>query len=120
MEKDNKETIFQIISAIATVLALYTKDKYIVIISFITIMTSVFFWYGENIITPLSFLQQETRELRKDLNMRKEIEEVKQQMSIINMRITQTKKGGLDPIWFIIIIGAIIIVMLYLQDKGFI
>lgn len=68
----------------------------------------------------LQIVEKETKELRKDLNMRKEIEEIKRQIMEIKMRLYQNKKAGLDPIWFIIVIGAIIIIMFYLRDKGLI
>ena len=56
----------------------------------------------------------------KDLNMRKEIEEIKIQMLNIQISLKESKKGGMNPFLFIIIVLLLIMAILYLKEKGFI
>jgi hypothetical protein len=120
MEREDKETIFQILSAIAFIVGFYTGDKYVLIISIGIIFLSISFWYRDNLIMPIKLLQEETKMLHKDLNMRKEVEDVKLQLALIKMQLKESKKGGLDPTWFIVVIVIIILIMFYLRDKGLI
>ncbi|MBI5072311.1 hypothetical protein HZA99_00680 [Candidatus Woesearchaeota archaeon] len=118
MEKDNKEIVFEIITVIAAVLGVYFGNEYLFITALVSIFIALWFWYNENIVDPLKVVAMETKELRKDLNMRKEIEELKVQM--FQLKMTQSKKAGINPFLFIILVLLLIMVVLYLKEKGFI
>ena len=120
MEKDNKEIIFEIITVIAAVLGVYFGNEYLFITALVSISIALWFWYNENIVNPFQIVAQETKELRKDLNMRKEIEEIKIQMLNIQISLKESKKGGMNPFLFIIIVLLLIMAILYLKEKGFI
>lgn len=50
--------------------------------------------------------------------MRKEIEDMKVQM--LQLKMTQSKKAGINPFLFIIIVLILIMIVLYLKENGFI
>ncbi len=119
MEKDSKETIVEIITAFLVVISAYTGNQYLIFGTIVSTSISLWFWYDSNITRPIKQLQDETKELHKDLNTRKEIENIKMKMQEILLRI-KDKKAGINPFLFIIILAIIAMIILYLKDKGFI
>ncbi len=120
MDKENKETIIEIITGIMVIVGLYTNNKYVLFFSMLPICISVAFWYNRNVSDPIKSLEEGTKELHKDLNTRKEIENIKIQVMVLKMKLKESKKAGLDPFWFISILAIIAMIVLYLKDKGFI
>ena len=120
MKKDNKEIVFEIITGLIVIVGIYTENKYVLFFSLFPVCVSLWFWYNDNIVYPIKSLEEKTKELYKDLNTRKEIEDMKMKLSELTMIIRENKKGGLNPFLFIMILVLIIIIMMYLRDKGFI
>ncbi|MEK6868281.1 MAG: hypothetical protein AABX98_05670, partial [Nanoarchaeota archaeon] len=77
MEKENKETIVEIITVFIVILTVYTENEYLLLGSIVSISISLWFWYNNNITEPIKQLQNQTSELHKDLNTRKELEELR-------------------------------------------
>ena len=119
MEKDNKETIFEIITIGTIIAGAYSNNKYVIIVAVISLSASLWFWYGNNITNPIQTITSETKELRKDLNMRKELEGIKMKLEILNMQMKQ-KRASINPFLFIIILLLIVMLIMYLKDKGII
>ena len=157
MEKDNKETIVEIITAFLVVIivncfsnrmlsnrkaihllwenwrklsfkdpkinvfpySVYTGNQYLIFGTIVSASISIWFWYESNITKPIQQLQEGIKELHKDLNTRKEIEDMKIKMQEVLLRL-KDKKAGINPFLFIIILAIIAMIILYLKDKGFI
>lgn len=120
MEKDNKELVFESISAMIVIVGIYTQNRYLLFFSFFPVCVSLWFWYNDNVVKPIKCLEEKTKELYKDLNTRKEIESMKMRISELAMIIRENKKGGLNPFLFIMILILIVMIMMYLRDKGLI
>ena len=115
--KNNSETIFQIASGILILLGAIFKSIPIIITGLVPIIISVVVWYRNAVKNPIQELGQEQKELRKDLNMRKEIEEIKRKMEHLTYAL-KNKKGALDPATFLIILIILVVIVLILQEKG--
>ncbi len=118
MEKDNKEIIVDIVTGIMVIVGMYTNNKYILFFSIVPVCVSIGFWYKRNLSNPITILEEKITEISKDLNTRKEIEDIKIQLMVLKMNAN--KKAALNPLWLISILVIIIIIMMYLRDKGFI
>jgi hypothetical protein len=75
--KDNKNILFQILSILLIVGGLIFGNNVVIIGGFIIIVLSGIFWFRDNLIFPIKRLEFEIKNLRKDLNIRKEIEDIK-------------------------------------------
>lgn len=71
MAKDNKEVVFQIISALLLVISLVLGDKFFIFGSVIPIFISIIFWYNDTVKSPIRDLGDKVKSLQKDLNTRK-------------------------------------------------
>lgn len=120
MERDNKETVFEVVSALSIVIGMYTNNQYVLFFSILPLCVTLWYWYENNITKPIDELRGETTELHKDLNMRKEIENIKVNIMEIQYKLKENKKAALNPFLFISLLVIIIIIMMYLRDKGFI
>ena len=118
MEKDNKETIVDIITGVMVIVGIYTNNKYVLFSTIIPICISIGNWYSRNLSEPIVKLELKTEELSKDLNTRKEIENIK--IQIMELKMKESKKAALNPLLLICILVVIIMIMMYLRDKGFI
>lgn len=119
MEEKNKDILFQGIGALIIILGMYTKNEYILLVAGASICIAAWYWYAENLAVPIESLQKEIKDLRKDLNMRKEIEDIRLALYEVK-RMIKNKQGGLNPFLFIILLIVIIMIMMYLRDKGLI
>jgi p-aminobenzoyl-glutamate transporter AbgT len=113
--KDNRDTIFQVITAIVFIAGFYFQNEYILLIAGTPVLVASWYWLHDKIITPINILENKTEELRKDLNTRKEIEDLKMEVTLLKSR-----RGGLNPFLFMVVLIIIAIIMLYLRDIGLI
>lgn len=90
LTKNNKETVFQFFSALTLIVGLFLSNYFIIIGSFVPLVLSIMFWYDDNIKNPIRELRDETRSLRKDLNIRKEIEDIR--IELLDLKNVKNKK----------------------------
>lgn len=119
MEKDNKETIFEVIAVVMSIAGLYTSNRYVIVVGLIGLCVSIWFWYNNNLTNPIEEIRNETKELRKDLNSRKELEEIKMTIELMKLQLGN-KKASINPFLLIIILLLIAMLIMYLKDKGII
>jgi hypothetical protein len=112
--KDNRDTIFQVVTALMLVAGIYLGKQYLLALSCVPIGIALWFWYKDAVTIPIIELRDITKELQKDLNTRKEIEEIKMQLHIIK----NSKKGGMNPFLFLALMGILIALLLYLKEVG--
>ena len=122
MRADNKETLFQILSGVLIITGILFKNIPAIAIGSVPILFSIGFWYKENIQNPLTDLTGMIYRLRQDLNIRKEIEDLKMEILTLKRNADDrqkfNKKGALDPITYLIILALLIFLILILQSQG--
>lgn len=83
MLRDNKETLFQLLSGIIIIAGVFLKSSILMISGVLPVLLSIWFWYRENLNIPIKELEREVKELRKDLNTRKELENIKVRLNLL-------------------------------------
>jgi len=83
MDKDTLEIIFQFLSGLLLVGGITYNYQIATFASIIPIVLSIWFWFQKNISLPIIELQEKINNLQKDLNIRKEYEDLKIKLAII-------------------------------------
>lgn len=91
MYRDNKELIFQILGGVLILGGIFKDLEYLWITGLIPIVISIILWVNDNIISPIKENNKEIQSLKKDLNTRKEIENIKIQLIEIKNEIKNKK-----------------------------
>lgn len=129
MASKDKETIFQVMTGMIAVFGIWTGNQYALILSLISLSVSIIFWYQDNVSEPLKELKDSISALREDLNTQKEIESIR--MDIVKnaerikvcmadrwQSLQKDRRGALDPATFIILLLVILMIILYIKQKG--
>lgn len=81
MNKSNEEAIFQLMSVLLIMAGILFDNRFVLIASLIPLATAIWFWYDNTIRNPLKKVQDEIKEIHKDLNTRKELEDIRIRLS---------------------------------------
>lgn len=115
--QDNRITIFQILSAVAFIGGVLLGDAFSIIAGIIPVLLSMIFWYQDKINHPIKMLADGLNGLRKDLNIRKELEDIR--LDLVGLKnMIKNRRGALDPGTFVIVLLLIVLLILYLKRQG--
>lgn len=115
--QDYGATIFQILSAIAFAGGLGLGEDFLIIASAIPVTISIILWYQNNVSRPIKKLSAGLNGLNKDLNIRKELEDIRLDLAGLKNMI-KNRRGALDPGTFIILLILLALLILYLKKSG--
>lgn len=115
--QDYRTTIFQILSAVAFVSGIGLEEDLLIIASAIPVIMSILFWYQDHVSRPIKKLSVGLNGLSKDLNIRKELEDIRLDLSGLKNMI-KNRRGALDPATFIILLILLALLILYLKRQG--
>lgn len=73
--------ILQILTIILVGFGVFEKNILIFVFGLIPAVISIVTWYNENVKDPILEIKQQIKELRKDLNIQKEIENIRIRLS---------------------------------------
>lgn len=116
----NLEILISIIGALLSLSGFVLDNYYIVSFGVIAILIYTYSYVKKNIFEKIKNNERLLKNITKDINTHKEINELKAKISFLEgvQSMMKNKKGFLDPISLVIVVILLVLLVMFLRSKG--